>query len=92
MRLRGFTLFCDECNREYSEWDDTGYEDEQICPVCGSARYKNFIDSLCELCSKPIGKTADIFVNCNGLYAHKKCVEKLPEKKQEEDEWYPLWD
>jgi len=92
MKFKGFTLYCDECDREYSEWDDVGYEDEQICPVCGSARYKAFIESLCEVCGKPIGKTPDVFVNCDGLYAHKECVENLPEEQQIEEEWNPIWD
>ena len=92
MKFKGFTLYCDECNRAYSQWDDTGYEDEQICPVCGSARYRAFIETLCELCGEPIGKTPNVFVNTDGLYAHQECVDKLSSEEQEEQEWYPVWE
>ena len=94
MRFKGETFICELCGKEYSPIDNAGYEDEDICDVCGSRRFKAYIESLCHFCKKPMGKE-DINPFYSGAldeYAHSKCIEKLSDDEIDEGEWNSCWD
>lgn len=81
------TAICEDCDRTVSESDDCGWEDTSLCSGCSARRTQEFVNSPCNLCKKPMGKDSDGMWNCDGETAHTKCVKKLSEKKQEEQEW-----
>lgn len=92
MRFIGDTFICDECGHECSENDDSGNEDERICQICASGRYNEYLKTLCALCGKPMGDdNSDPYWNPNEEYAHGKCVEKLSDKEQMDQEWSNEW-
>ena len=83
----GYTLICDDCFREFSEWDDSGFEDEIVCPVCNAKRIVEYLKSPCKICGKPMGKDKHPFFNIDNDSAHGECVSKLSDKEFEEGEW-----
>lgn len=89
MNIEGFTVFCDDCNEEFSEFDDEGvFEDETVCPVCVAKRYNNWMNSPCKICGKPLRENlTNIWRNADDDYAHEKCIKKLSEEQIEEGEW-----
>jgi len=94
MRFKGDTFICDKCGSEYAKIDDAGYEDELICDVCASARFKSYIESPCHICGKPMGKDDfnPFFSNSLEKFAHSECAKQLSDDELEEEEWYACWD
>lgn len=79
-------FICCKCGRKISNLDDFGFEDEHLCSGCSARDKQEFVKNKCKLCKKPLcDEIWYYFIDDEEIYAHIKCVEKLPEEKQ--DAW-----
>lgn len=88
MRFKGETITCDICGAEISENNNVGFEDTILCRGCSAVEYKNFLESPCIICGKPMKEdTSDTWYNSDSDYAHGKCIKTLTDQQIEDDGW-----
>ena len=85
MRFEGDTEECNDCGEIISSLNDFGFEDVNMCGACAVKHIVERKRSPCKLCKKPIGEAEFMWDDDATNFAHKDCVEKLPEEQQEDD-------